>query len=135
MIFCINLTFLTDYVYFTFMQSLRQHTLFLVLICVMLSSGITASYCYDVSNLCKDLVTSASFISQDTFENKLHKDHHEELYPELPFELFASAIFLTFPILRFSHADQLTLVLPSVFFEIFVPPQKNFNALSRDLQS
>ena len=108
------------------MQSLRRHTLFLVLVFAMVISGITAAYCYDVASPYKDLASATTFIDQGSLEDKLH--YHEEFSPELTFELLTAATYPSSPVIQYTHPDRLSLILPNVFFEIFVPPQKAFNS-------
>lgn len=95
---------------------------FLVLVCAMAISGITAAYCYDVAYPYRNLTSSTTFIDQDSLEDKLH--HHEEFSPELPFELLTATTYPSSPAVQDTHPDHLPLILPTVFFEIFVPPQK-----------
>jgi hypothetical protein len=118
------LTSLADYVYSDPMQSTRQHIFFLAMVCSLLISITTAAYSYNISTYYNDFSKVTACIEKDLLAEK-QQIHTDELCTELIFEPLLQAPHLPSLNTYFVQPENRTLTLPTVFFDIFVPPQNH----------
>ncbi|MDK9717490.1 MAG: hypothetical protein OEL57_06215 [Trichlorobacter sp.] len=90
----------------------------------MLISIATAAYCYNISAHYNDFSKVTALIEKDLLEEK-QQIHSDELCTEFIFEPLLQAPHLPLLNTYFIQPENRALTLPTVFFDIFVPPQNN----------
>ena len=108
------------------MQSTRQHIFFLAMVCSLLISITTAAYSYNISTYYNDFSKVTACIEKDVLEEK-QQIHTDENCAELFFEPFLQAPYLPSLNAHFIQPENRAFTLPTVFLEIFVPPQNHTN--------
>ena len=92
------------------------------MVCSLLISIATAAYSYNISAHYKDFSKITACIEKGLLEEK-QQIHTAELCTELIFEPLPQAPHLPSLNTYFIQPENQTLTLPTVFFDIFVPPQ------------
>lgn len=106
------------------MHSLRRHILLLVTVSLVLLASIIAGYCEDIASQEHQIQSLTSFVVQDDLDGK-HFSPQPDACPHLTTILLQPPQFLPAPLVNINRNDTPSIALPSVFFDIFVPPQKH----------
>lgn len=105
------------------MHRLRRHILLLVTVSLVLLASIIAGYCEDIASHEHQVQSITSFLVQDDLDGK-HVSPQLDACPHLLTILLPTPHLLPSPLIRIIRNTSLSITLPSVFFDIFVPPQK-----------